>query len=173
MTGLRLRRARAADADLIADLHTASWRTAYRGLVLDRFLDSGLAQQRRRHWRATMAGTRPRDLVLIAEDGKGPAGFISVWVRRGSPAFIDNLHAHPARRRQGVGSFLMKEAARLLAALGQRAAYLWVLDNNLAARRFYAAIGGATVLREFEMFGNARVSHSRIFWRDIVRLARR
>lgn len=172
MTTLRLRRARSADADRIADLHAASWRSAYRGLVDDRYLDCGLAAERRRHWRATMARARPRDIVLVVEDGGADlAGFIAVWTRRGGAAFIDNLHAHPARRRQGIGRQMMIAAARRLVAAGCRAASLFVLDTNIAARRFYAGIGGRTAYREFETFAATRVSHSRIVWRDLRRLA--
>jgi ribosomal protein S18 acetylase RimI-like enzyme len=170
---IALRRARDGDADTIADLHAASWQSVYRGHVHDRYLDSGLRNGRRRHWRATMAKAGGRDIVLIAELDGRPVGFIAVWVGQDPEAFIDNLHAHPTMKRRGIGRLMMQAAARLLVAMGKRRAYLWVLKDNLPARRFYRAIGGETTLYEFETFAATRVCHLRIEWRDLRRLASR
>lgn len=58
-------------------------------------------------------------------------------------AFLDNLHVAYGLKRQGIG-------ARLLALTGQEVPpssglYLWVLEQNSAARAFYAARGGSCV----------------------------
>ena len=69
-----IRAASAADADAIAALHVASWRSAYRGIFNDSTLGPALDEERRRHWRARLATMTAADTVLIA-DGRG---FIAV-----------------------------------------------------------------------------------------------
>jgi hypothetical protein len=45
----------AADDESIAELHTASWRGAYRGILPDAFLDGEIAEERRGFWKARLS----------------------------------------------------------------------------------------------------------------------
>ena len=95
-----IRAATIADADAIAALHAASWRSAYRGILSDSTLGPALDDERRSHWRGELAAMAPADTVLIA-DG---LGFVAAWAEgdRGFGAYIDNLHVHPERRSGAV-----------------------------------------------------------------------
>ena len=100
VTGEPIRPATVADADAIAALHAASWRSAYRGIFKDSTLGPALDDERRTHWRNKLAAMMADDTVLIA----GDVGFIAVWAE-GDPgfgAYIDNLHVHPERRSGGA-----------------------------------------------------------------------
>ncbi|HLT62157.1 MAG TPA: GNAT family N-acetyltransferase, partial [Microlunatus sp.] len=58
-------------------------------------------------------------------------------------SLVDNLHVVFDRKRSGVGTALMIEAARIIAERAdRRAMYLWVLEQNTAAQGFYRAVGG-------------------------------
>lgn len=170
---VRLRRATRADADAIADLHTESWRTAYRGIVAARHLGAALANERRRHWRATLAQTSAKDVVLMAEAGSQLVGFVAIWAAAASqPAYIDNLHVRPSRKRSGIGRRLLIEAAQLLLAAGQRSAYLWVFRENHNAVRFYRRCCGVVTRHAFLGFTRTRAARLRITWRDLRLLTR-
>ena len=65
-----IRPATVADADAIAALHAASWRSAYRGILKDDTLGPALDGERRTHWRRKLAAMAPADAVLIV-DGQG------------------------------------------------------------------------------------------------------
>src|SRR3979409_2106086 len=135
-----IRAATIADADAIAALHAASWRSAYRGILKDDTLGPALDGERRTHWRRHLAATVPADGVLIV-DGQG---FIAAWAR-GDPgfgAYIDNLHVHPERRSAGLGRRLLGAAMRRVADRGEGRAYLWVFDSNTRAIEFYRRLGG-------------------------------
>jgi ribosomal protein S18 acetylase RimI-like enzyme len=100
-----IRPATVADADAIAALHVASWRSAYRGILKDGTLGTALDGERRAHWRRKLAAMTPTDAVLIVEG----QGFIAAWTA-GDPgfgAYIDNLHVHPERRSAGLGRRLL------------------------------------------------------------------
>jgi len=164
-----IRPASVADADTIAALHAASWRSAYRGILSERTLGPALDGERRTHWRGKLAKATPQDTVLIA----GDIGFIAVWAD-GDPgfgAYLDNLHICPERRSGGVGRRLLGEAMRRVAGRGETGVYLWVFDGNTRAIDFYRRLGGRIVEDGFDEIDGVKVAQSRIVWRDTTRLA--
>ena len=137
----------AADAEGIALLHADSWRRHYRGAYSDAFLAGDVLADRRAVWSARLAADADT-VTIVAEDGTGLMGFVHVVFdndeRWGS--LVDNLHVRNALRRSGVGTALMGRAAAAVAARGSaRPMYLWVLEQNTAAQRFYEALGGSCV----------------------------
>lgn len=141
------RLAEADDADQIAVLHADSWRRHYRGAYADSFLDGDVAADRRSVWSARLAAPANSETVLAERDGR-LVGFIHI-VFDDDPvwgSFVDNLHVVHDQRRTGIGTQLLRRAAR---AVGERATgnamYLWVLQQNTAAQQFYRASGATCV----------------------------
>jgi GNAT superfamily N-acetyltransferase len=145
MGGTVFRAADGDDAERVARLHADSWRRHYRGAYTDTYLDSDVVADRIAVWSARLAapvGT----VTYLAEDDGGLAGFVHVVFdadpRWGS--LVDNLHVAHDRQRTGIGRSLL---ARTAAAVAERAAggpvFLWVLDQNAGAQRFYRALGGS------------------------------
>ena len=169
MSDAPIRPATVADADVIAALHAASWRSAYRGIFKEGTLGPSLDGERRAHWRGKLGAMIPTDTVLIA----GDVGFIAVWAQgdAGFGAYIDNLHVRPERRSGGLGRRLLGEAMRRVSKRGERGAYLWVFDDNVRAIDFYRRLGGEIIEGGFDEIDGAQVAHSRIAWRDTARLA--
>jgi len=63
-------------------------------------------------------------------------------------ALLDNLHVTYGLKRQGIGTRLMALTARaVLESSPASGLYLWVLEQNSAARAFYEAQGGSCVER--------------------------
>lgn len=146
-----LRPASRADADWIAALHTDSWQRNYRGSYSDAFLDERLAADRSALWRGRLAAPGPSARTLIAERDGEAVGFVHVELdadpRLG--ALVDNLHVRHDARRSGIGTVLLAEVARLVAAERPGSGhYLWVLEANTAAIAFYRAAGGTFAERE-------------------------
>lgn len=147
MTALRFRTADPADATEVALLHADSWRRHYRGAYADSFLDGDVFADRRTVWLSRLAAPG-NSRTVIAQDDAGLAGFVHVVFddddRWGS--LIDNLHLAHGRQRTGIGSALLTRAAEAVTerATGN-AIYLWVLEQNSNAQRFYRALGGRCV----------------------------
>ena len=143
----RFRSAGADDAGRVAALHADSWRRHYRGAYSDSYLDGDIDTERRAVWSARMAAPAGAETVLAEHDGR-LVGFIHVIFdedpRWGS--LVDNLHVAHDQQRTGVGRRLLARAARAVQdrATGP-AMYLWVLEQNLAAQRFYRASGATAV----------------------------
>ena len=179
---MHFRRAQADDAPRIADLHTRSWRSAYRGLLPDAYLDGPLLQERLIHWSAKLPQAQADDFVLIAEEAEKPVGFVSVWCNPASKAddpygnypgaFVDNLHVHPEQRGQGLGRQLLLKSIEHAQSLPdcEPSLWLWVMAKNVRALGFYRALGGAMAETITEPFGGILVETHRMIWTDLAAL---
>ncbi|MES2124595.1 MAG: GNAT family N-acetyltransferase [Gemmatimonadota bacterium] len=167
---LRLRLAVPDDADTVAALHAASWRSAYRGLLDDEFLDGPLEEYSRRRWRAwfTLIGGPPSHLV-IAERAGTPVGFLCVVHCGGEFGdLIANLHVAAAHRSSGVGRRLMQEARRLVREQGNEAMHLWVYASNEGAIRFYDREGGIAESEQPHLAADGKMRPSwRYVWQNV------
>jgi ribosomal protein S18 acetylase RimI-like enzyme len=181
MMSPRVRTAGSDDAEGIALLHTASWRRHYRGAYADSYLDGDLLADRRSVWSARLA-VPTNTMTAVAEDHAGLVGFVHVAFddddRWGT--LIDNLHVVQDRRRTGIGTTLLTHAAESVARSARsRAVYLWVLEHNVAAQRFYRTLGGACAERTMVAAPGGLMSNLngtpaklRMVWPDVASLAR-
>jgi ribosomal protein S18 acetylase RimI-like enzyme len=144
---IRFRDARAGDAEQVAQLHAASWQRHYRGAYADSYLDGDVLADRRAVWASRLADPTG-NVTVVAEDSDGLAGFVHVVLDEDTEwgSLIDNLHvAHP-HQRSGIGTALLARAAEgIVDRAAGPATYLWVLEQNTAAQRFYLSRGGACV----------------------------
>jgi GNAT superfamily N-acetyltransferase len=158
----------AADAVTVAELHTASWRNAYRGMLRDEYLDGDIATERREVWAERLATPVEANYGFIAEAGDGPVGFVFLYGRADAAwgTLVDNLHVVPGHKGRGIGRLLLEAAAReTQRRFPDDGVHLYVFDKNLAARRFYASIGGREVERGIvEPPGGGSEVHWRVAW---------
>lgn len=162
------------DAETIAQLHAQSWATAYRGILTDAFLDQDLFANRTRLWRQRLAEPVPGQFGLLASIDDQAAGFVFAF-GDADPEFgtlIDNLHVHPTIKSQGLGRALLErlcEQARDIAA--DCGVFLWVYEDNIAARHFYEKLGGHASEREVSATpaGNDAASWRYVWpsWQDL------
>jgi GNAT superfamily N-acetyltransferase len=144
------------DAIAIATLHAESWRSAYRGLVPDAFLDGPVVEERLQYWTDRLAADEegPRYL-LKAVDGPVIVGFMCA-VRDADPAWgplLDNLHVKPGFKGLGIGRELLAAARKWTAQVApRRPMHLWVIEDNMNARRFYERVGGVVAERQIVDF---------------------
>jgi ribosomal protein S18 acetylase RimI-like enzyme len=158
----------ATDAATVADLHTASWRSAYRGMLRDAYLDGDIATERRQVWAERLETPAEANYGFIAEAEAAPVGF--VFLLGGVDAtwgtLVDNLHVLPGHKGRGIGRRLLEAAAReTRRRFPADPVYLYVFEKNLAARRFYASVGGREVERGLvEPPGGGSQVHWRVAW---------
>ena len=155
------REATAADAMLLARLHTLSWRVTYRGLLPDRYLDHEMDEERAAFWVRRMSEQDgARRFVLIAQSDGAPIGFVCA-MREGEPGtgvLVDNLHVLPAFQRRGVAKRLLHATAAWARALGERMMALHVIEGNRRAIAFYEHTGWRRIGSAEEEVGGACVT---------------
>ncbi len=159
----------------IADLHAASWRRAYRGLLPARYLEHAVEVDRRDVWKTRLnAPGADRRHVPLAEHAGRLLGFACVLLDEhpGWGAYLDNLHVHPEYTGRRMGRRLMSEAVRwVMAREPSWPLHLWVFEANCGARRFYESFGGRAVARGCNwMPGGVYVPAVRYVWPDTGRL---
>ena len=79
-------------------------------------------------------------LPLVAERDGATVGFLMGW-RVADQLHVLNIAADPRCRRQGVGTALLRDAARRGLAAGLVEATLEVRRGNVAGRAFYRRLG--------------------------------
>ena len=152
-----VRPARASDADHLARVQVASWRSCFAGIVppdLLGELTSGEAEgvwrdrwreaianppTSRHHVLAAVTEALPREVVGFVS--AGPATDADRWA--GTDAEIYEFRVSPERTGQGHGGRLMHAAADTLAADGFHTVSIWVLQADASLRRFLESAGWA------------------------------
>lgn len=154
-----IRIANESDSHAIAVLHAESWRSTYRGMFSDSYLDGPIEEERLVCWQKRLATPSNNQFVLIAEDQKRLLGFVCIFLKA-DPVWgtlIDNLHVRVPVKRKGIGTQLLQEVAKwLLVQLPNDPVYLWALEKNYRARAFYENLQGKSVETRLEPQADGR-----------------
>ncbi|MEE1655654.1 GNAT family N-acetyltransferase [Microvirga sp. CF3062] len=147
---IRIREGRETDVEGIARAHVQGWRESYKDFLTPDALAGLSVEERMQLWQRALAEPEPRAKLLVAETDDGEiVGFIRGGPIRvteaellGTEAEIFAIYLLDKVKRQGIGRTLMTGVFEHLAAHGVRSVGLWVLKDNLPARRFYEMLGG-------------------------------
>ena len=158
------------DAGAIAHVHVATWRTTYRGMVPDEFLDALDESAYEARWRRTINDSGIR--VYVAEEGGGVVGFASGGRERaGDPEFSGELYALyvlDSAQRRGHGRRLVRAVVDGLREMDLADMIVWVLRDNTGARHFYEVIGGAYLREQPLTIGSFLLQEVSYGWRRLV-----
>ncbi len=139
----------------ISKVYEDSWKFAYKGIIPQSYLDSIPTG----HWASNVDSPDWNTLVCV-EDGKivGTSSFgKSRFEQFAGWGEIISIYLLPDYMGRGYGKALLKTAVRELRKLGLHDIFLWVLEENNVARRFYDKMGficagnfGITFLEKYE-----------------------
>ncbi len=169
---MHIRNAELSDAERIAFIHAESWRSTYRGILSDEFLDNGVWDERRSFWQKRMREPDAEQrLILLACEENEALGFLCLYLEADSRwgALLDNLHIHPDHKGHGHGSALVARAAHWVRdKRPQSGLYLWVYEQNHQAREFYEKLGGTSAEKLFKKTVEGKqVATLRYVWIDV------
>lgn len=149
-----IRLATGADVLPMAKVHIVSWRETYPGMLPEPMLARLSIASEAIRWQRML--DRPREwgdaVSFVAEQDGCVVGYGSCSEQRSRPlrergfsGEVSELYVLRSAQRLGVGSALMKAMAQALSERRHQAMSLWVLEQNLAARRFYETLGGTAI----------------------------
>jgi GNAT superfamily N-acetyltransferase len=176
-----VRQALPEDAEAIANIHVASWRATYQGVISDATLAGLSVAQRAVNWRERLTAlaqgrSRAHYTCFVAVNvADGVIGFADGGLARPlddgtSPAPYDGelyaIYLEPGMTRHGTGARLVQAVTSQLAADGIHALIIWVLAAN-PSRGFYEALGGAPAFHQDTSIGDQTLVEVGFGWLDI------
>ena len=145
MPSYSVRPAARADAPAVAELHVATWKATYKGVLPDNFLDGLTPAMRLPLWRDAIEYGEPQVQLAVADNGQ-PVGFVGFDRSRDpktkpTTGEIWALYVTPGHWGQGAGLALWDAAREGLIEEGCTEVTLWVMLRNERALRFYELAG--------------------------------
>lgn len=137
------RKAEIADCEEISKVYAESWRSAYKGLISQNYIDS-ITDNR---WTDKMIKSLLQNeyFSLCAEDNGKVIGNIQFGKSREDdmPAYgeIISLYILPEYLGQAVGYNLLCKAIDVIKQQGFKNIYLWAMNGNIRADKFYTRNG--------------------------------
>ena len=170
------REATPEEAGTIAQLHARSWQQHYQGILRDAYLSVEVHEDRLAVWHERFRHPKETQHIIVATSQGDLCGFACTYVRHDPQwgALLDNLHVVPSWQGQGVGRTLMQASARWVKQQNAtEGIYLWVFEENTAARAFYERLGGVNQEKAtVDNPGGGQASVFRYVWADPSSLIR-
>ena len=162
---IEIRRAKASDAAAVADTHDEAWRGAYRGVIPGLELEKLVTRRGPAWWDSAI---RKGSRIAILAFGDKVAGYANYGRNRARSLFYEGeiyeLYLRPEYQGLGFGRRLFTSARRDLAQSGLKSLVVWALSDNDPAVEFYKALGGKTIARSSERFGEKSLDKVAFAW---------
>lgn len=160
-----IHRAQKSEASEVANVHLASWRSAYRGIIPHTVLEQMIARRGDNWWqKAINRGTH----VIVIDFNGLIVGYATVGLNRARTLSYDGeiyeLYLLPEYQGIGLGRQLFENAQNVLSHYGLENNVLWVLEENEQACRFYERMDGRMVKRASEIFGDKILNKRAYAW---------
>ncbi len=160
-----VRAAAPADVPALAEVHVASWRSTYQGLLPSTYLEASTIPRRCSFWQQMLV--RPDRISLVAEDRQAVVGLAlagpTITPELGFEGELFALYLLPGHQRRGFGRALLEASRAALYAQGCRRMMLWVLAGN-SARHFYRRMGGRLIAERTEDFAGQPLAELAFGW---------
>ncbi|MFB7138491.1 GNAT family N-acetyltransferase [Gottfriedia sp. NPDC056225] len=145
---MNIRNATLTDATGIAKVHVASWKTTYKNIMPDAFLQKLSYDQRIDSWIKNI--TKERHYVFVAENGNGEIiGFADCGKREENQVDdsgdLTSIYLLEEYQGTGIGKQLMEQLFNQFEKLGFNRVFVEVLEDNKT--RFFYEYYGAELLK--------------------------
>ncbi|GEN46869.1 GNAT family N-acetyltransferase [Alkalibacillus haloalkaliphilus] len=140
---MKIREAKLSDASGIGKVHVNSWRTTYKGIVPDEFLNNLTYEKREKLWINNISAQD--QYIIVAENETGQiVGFASGGKRETNvhknAGDLTSIYILEEFQGQGVGTQLMKDMFAYFKEVGYNTIFVEVLKSN-ETKFFYEAFG--------------------------------
>ncbi|MGE7988016.1 N-acetyltransferase family protein [Lysinibacillus fusiformis] len=169
---MKIRKAIIQDVEGIGIVHVDSWRTTYKDIVPDEFLDKLSYKQRTLLWERHLENLTK--FILVAENDDGDIiGFSSAGERETAPfpnlIYLETLYLLEAYQGKGLGKLLLKELFLFFQQNNYQTVYVEVLADN-TSKYFYEHFG-AKLLTSLEInIGGKELEELVYEWDDVTKV---
>jgi ribosomal protein S18 acetylase RimI-like enzyme len=172
----QIRVAAADDAHGLARMHVSSWRETYAGILPEKMLSSLSVEGRAAAWAKIMREptTERSTVVYLAEHEGTIIGFGSCGAQRtesltnqGYDGEVSAIYVLREFQKRRIGTDLFRAISSDLMRREFKAAALWVLRDNLNARRFYERYAGQVIAEREDVRDGVVLAESAYGWPDL------
>jgi ribosomal protein S18 acetylase RimI-like enzyme len=167
------------DAAALGQMHVASWHETYTGLLPDKMLASLSVEARSTAWAKIMQEPASSTVVHLAEHEDTIIGFGACGAQRtqslkvkGYDGEIGAIYVLREFQKRKIGTRLLRAVSSNLQRRGFNAVALWVLRDNVRARRFYEHFGGKVIAEREDVRDGAILMELAYGWPDLKELDR-
>jgi len=175
MSGVSIRRATPGDAPAIAQVRVDSWRSTYRGMIPDAYLDGMQVEASTALWDRVLTAGPNTTCVFVAEHGSVVVGFSCgnrlVEPRHGLDAELTAVYLRREFQRMGLGRQLVRAVVEAQTAHAATGLVTWVIAGNKPARTFYESLGGELLVEQPFHWDGMDLVEAAYGWRDLPALA--
>ena len=144
---MHIRNATRKDAQYIAKIHVDAWRSGYKEIMPDEYLKSLSVNEKTEQWNKALSTKGLGGVNLVIVLNGSISGFCVYGPARDSDLSKENagelvaLNISPDFWGKGLGTALTKHVIKSAHHHQWRSLYLWVLKENIRARRLYEYMG--------------------------------
>ena len=165
---MHIREATVQDARAIAEVHLASWKTTYPGIIPQGYINGLKVENGVARWQVELNGKKAG--IFVAEDQRGVFGFAAggaiVHPVDGYQGELGAIYLLARGQRRGAGGALVRRVAADLRQRGFGNMAVWVLRENPACG-FYERMGGVQVGEQTIEIGGKALSEVAFGWPEI------
>lgn len=169
---MNIRKAKAEDTAGIAKVHVDSWRTTYKNIVPDEFLERMSYEERENMWKRALSIAGSKQCIYVVENNQDKiVGFASGGKERSGnyPEFDGELYAIyllAEVQGKGLGRRLFHCVVDGLKEKDFSSMLVWVLADNDPARAFYESFGPELIDSEMIEIGGEQFEEVAYGWRE-------
>ena len=168
---MMIRKATIVDAEDIAKVHVDSWKTAYKGILPDEFLNRLSYEQRTMLWERNTLEQN----VYVAENAEGKVVGFSIGEKERTEMYdgyegeLNAIYILKAYQRQGIGKLLIQPVVEELLQKGITTMIVKVIEENPS--RVFSESLGAHIVDRLEIKIAGAFMHEIVYgWSDLKQL---
>ena len=175
MAAIDIRPATIDDAPAIAQVRIDGWRSTYRGLVPDAYLDGMELGASIDLWNRVLGAQSASASVFVAARAGEVVGFAAGNALKepkyGADAELTAVYVRREVQGAGIGHRLVAAVVAAQRAHGAKAMIVWTIAGNKGARAFYESLGGELVVEQPFVWDGMDLVEAGYVWRDLAALA--
>lgn len=166
---MEIRLASLSDAEGIARVHVESWKTTYRGIISDAFLNNLSIERRKQNWESTFTHLYKSEVIYVLVDQEIIRGFIHWGKSRDTDmeyeAELYTLYLLEEEQGKGYGTLLFNRLVETLRSERLNSFMVWVLERNPSIG-FYKSLGGQYITKKELKIGDDIVTEVALGWKE-------
>ena len=162
-----IREANGSDVENIAKLYISNWKTTYKGILSDAYLNHLTVSYGMEKWSAFLV--RPEHHVFVAYEGLTFLGFGAYHpdMDFDKCLYLASLHVSSNARGQGVGTKLIQSIGKYAIDKNFNKMSICIIKGNHDARRLYCKLGALHHLDFIDYFDGIKLNSEKLLWNDL------